>query len=463
LEKTSGDCPVGYEEPLAEMKPENIDSHDIKGLRLILRALRHRNYRLFFGGQSISLIGTWMQRIAMGWLVYRLTNSAFLLGLVSFLGLIPTFLLAPMAGVLADRWNRHRILVVTQSAAMIQALILAALVLTDKVTIWHIVPLSIFLGVINAADMPARQAFVLDMVIKKEDLSNAIALNSSVFNSARLLGPSVAGLLIAVTGEGVCFLINGISYLAVIVALLAMKITPKKAEIPEGPVWQRIKEGFDYAFGFAPIRAILLLLAQVSLIGLPYTVLMPVFARDILHGGPHILGFLMGATGVGALGGALYLASRRSVVGLERWIALAVGILGGGLLAFALSRVFWLSSLLMLSTGFGMMVAIASSNTILQTIVEDDKRGRVMSFYTMALMGMAPFGSLLAGGLASEIGASHTLMISGVLCLLGSLVFASQLSALRARIHPIYLRAGIIPEVASAIRVASEPGIKARL
>jgi MFS family permease len=426
------------------------------GLTSIIRALRHRNFRLFFGGQSLSLIGTWMQRIALGWLVYRLTNSPFLLGFVGFAGRIPAFLLTPLAGVLADRWNRQRLLILTQTVAMVQALILSLLVLTETVMIWHIILLSVLLGIINAFDMPTRQSFMVEMVEEKEDLANAIALNSSMVNSARLLGPSLAGILIAAVGEGMCFLINGVSYLAVIGALLAMKIIPRNRKPQHSRFWHGLKEGFAYASAFAPIRDILLLLGLMSLMGLPYIVLMPVFAKDILHGGPHALGFLMGASGVGALAGALYLASRRSVLGLGRLIALALTIFGLGLSGFSLSRILWLSLPLMLMTGFGQMVQMASSNTVLQTIVDDDKRGRIMSFYTMSIMGMVPFGSLFAGFMASSIGASYTLFIGGITCLMGSAFFAHRLPALRKIVRPIYVRIGIIPEIASGIHSASE-------
>ncbi len=415
------------------------------GLNLIFRALSHRNYRLFFAGQGISLIGTWMQQIAMSWLAYRLTHSALLLGVIGFTSRIPTFLLASFAGVLADRWNRHRILVVTQTLSMLQAMVLAILVLTETVAVWHLISLSLLLGLINALDIPARQSFVVDMIENRDDLGNAIALNSSIVNGARLIGPSIAGILIATLGEGMCFLLNGLSFIAVIIALLAMKIAPRhKGKTSQ--IFQKLKEGFSYAFGFAPIRSVLLLLALVSFMGMPYTVLMPIFAGSILHGGPKALGFLMGATGVGAIAGSIYLASRKSVLGLGRIIVISSNLFGVGLIAFSLSRVFWLSLLFMLLTGFGMMVQMASSNTILQTIVEEDKRGRVMSFYTMAFMGMVPFGSLLAGSLASQIGAPNTVMIGGVACILGSILFAKKLPALREMARPIYIEKGILEE-----------------
>ena len=397
------------------------------GLEQILRALHHRNYRLFFGGQSISLMGTWMQRIAMSWLVYRLTNSALLLGVVGFVGQLPIFLVSPFAGVLADKLNRHRLLVATQTLAMMQAFALTLLVLTGTIAVWHIVCLGIFLGFVDAFDLPIRQSFVVEMIEKREDLGNAIALNSSMVNGARLVGPSLAGILIASVGEGMCFFLNGLSYLAVIASLLAMKINPRKMETERTDILKDLKEGFTYAFGFMPIRSVLLLITLVSLMGMPHTVLMPVFARDILHGDSHTLGFLMGASGTGALVGAFYLASRGKVAGLEKWNALAAAIFGIGLIAFSLSRFFWVSLFLMSVTGFGMIVQHASGNTVLQTVVDEDKRGRTMSLFAMAFRGVAPFGSLLAGGLASKIGAPNTLIIGGASCILGALVFASKL------------------------------------
>jgi len=429
---------------------------DLFGLSNIVRSLRYRNYRLFFYGQSISLIGTWIQRITVPWLVYRLTGSVFLLGLVGFAGQIPTFLVSPFAGVLIDRWNRHKILVITQILALIQALVLALLFYEKSISVWHIAILSVFLGIINAFDMPARQSFVVDMIEKKEDLGNAIALNSSMVNSARLIGPSIAGILISLTGEGMCFMINAISYVFVIAFLLMMKITPRKIEAQDTNAFQKFKEGFTYTFGSLPIRYIILLLALVSLMGMPYTVLMPVFAKTILHGGSHTFGFLMGATGVGALMGAVYMASRRSAAGLEKFIPWFAGIFGLGLILFSLSTNFILSMFLLLITGFGMLMQMTSSNTILQTIVDDDKRGRVMSFYTMAFMGTAPFGSLLAGALASKVGAPNTLFIGGVACILGAILFMRKLPEIKRTIRPIYIGLGILPEIATGIEVATE-------
>ncbi len=385
-----------------------------------------------------------MQQIAISWLVYRLTHSAFLLGIVGFTSRIPTFVFAPFAGVVVDRWNRYHLLVATQVLSMIQAFFLAFLVLTDRIQVWQILVLSFVLGLINAFDIPVRQTFVVEMLERKEDLSNAIALNSSMVNGARLAGPSIAGVLVATVGEGMCFLLNGLSFIAVIASLLAMNIRSQWRADRKIQAWQDFKEGFSYAFGFLPIRSILLLLALVSLMGMPYTVLMPIFAGKILQGGPQALGFLMGATGVGALAGAIFLASRRNVLGLGRIIAMAASLFGIGLITFSLSRTFWISLVLMVLTGFGMMVQMTSSNTILQTIAEEGKRGRVMSFYTMAFMGMTPFGSLLAGSLASTIGAAETVLIGGICCILGSFLFARNLPSLREQVRPIYVRKGIL-------------------
>jgi MFS family permease len=437
------------------MKPSSINKPS--NFKAIFRSFQYRNYRLFFGGQSISLIGTWIQRIATPWLVYHLTGSVLLLGVVGFVGQIPTFIIAPFGGVLTDRWNKHRLLIATQVAAMFQAFLLALLYLTNTLEVWHIIALSAFLGIVNAFDVPVRQSFVIEMVEKKEDLGNAIALNSSMVNGARLLGPSIAGMLIAFTGEGICFLLNGLSYIFVIVSLLMMNVTPKERAKKDSRVLKELKEGFAYAFGFPPIKHTILLLAIVSFMGMSYTVLMPVFAKEILHGGSHTFGFLMGASGLGALSGALYLASRKSVVGLSKLIPLATTIFGLGLIAFSFSRFFPLSLLLMVFVGFGMMMQMASSNTILQTIVDDDKRGRVMSLYTMAFMGTAPFGSILFGWLANIIGTPNTLIIGGTICILGAALFTYKLPKIRQSIRPIYIKLGFIPQdVSSGIQIATE-------
>jgi MFS family permease len=428
------------------------------------RALRHRNFRLFLGGQIVSLTGTWMQQVALGWLVYRMTRSAFLLGLVGFTGQIPSLFVAPFAGVWADRWNRHRMIVATQALSMVQALVLAGLVLSGTVRVGHVLALSLFLGIVNAFDIPARQSFLVEMVGGREDLANAIALNSSTFNAARLVGPSVAGVLIAAVGEGVVFLVNGLSYLAVLAALLAMRLPPRAPRAgPLVPARRHLGEGFAYVTRFAPIRAILLLLSLVSLAGAPYVVLMPVFAADVLHGDAHTLGFLTASIGVGALCGALLLASRRTVRGLGRYIVAAVATFGAALVAFSLSRSVWLSLLLAFLSGFSLMVHMASSNTIVQTIVDDDKRGRVMSFYAAAFQGTMPLGSLLAGSLAGLVGAPRTLRLGGVACLVGALAFARTLPAIRAQVRPIYARLGIPREVATGLEAATEPEAAGRI
>lgn len=427
------------------------------GWALMWRALRNRNYQLFFAGQGISLIGTWMTRIATSWLVYRLTGSAWLLGLVGFAGQIPTFILSPFAGVLVDRWNRHRLLVATQVLAMLQSLALGVLTLTGLINIQQLLWLSLMQGIINSFDMPARQAFVVEMVERKEDLPNAIALNSSLVNAARLVGPSLGGILIAAVGEAWCFLLDGVSYVAVIVSLLAMRLTPHiRQQAANAGVLQQLREGWLYASRFSPVRNTLLLLALVSLVGMPYTVLMPVFANEILHGGPYTLGWLMAASGVGALSGALVLAARESVLGLGKFIPLMAGVFGAGLIAFSFSRWLWLSLVMMVVTGVGFMVQMAVSNTLLQTIVEEDMRGRIMSFYTAAFLGTAPFGSLLAGSVADWLGAPHTLLLGGLGCIAGALLFAKSLPALRQEVRPIYVRKGILPEMALGLQASSQ-------
>ncbi len=423
------------------------------------RALRHRNFRLFFGGQSISLIGTWMTRIATSWLVYRLTGSALLLGTVSFAGQIPTFIFAPFAGVWVDRLDRRRVLVWTQSLAMLQSLALAALTLSGHITVHLILILAVMQGIINAFDMPARQAFMVQMVEDRADLGNAIAINSSMVNMARLVGPSLAGLVIAASNEGWCFLIDGISYIAVIASLLMMRLNIPALRRAAKSTWHELKEGWSYVTGFLPIRTILMLFALVSLMGMPYVVLMPIFAAKVLGGGPHALGFLMGSMGVGALISALSLAARRSVRGLIRIIPVAAAVFGLGLIGFGLSHFFWLSMLTVLIAGMGMMQGMAASNTIIQTLVSEDKRGRVMSYYTMSFVGMAPFGSLLAGTMAHAIpptrlwmtggpllaGAQWTVMIDGAIVMLGAVWFFTRLPALRRVVRPIYREMGIIP------------------
>lgn len=393
-----------------------------------------------------------MQQIAMSWLVYRLTNSAFLLGLIGFTGQVPTFVLTSVAGVFADRYERRKLLILTQLLAMFQAFLLAFLTVTGHIAVWHLVVLSFFLGMINALDIPVRQSFVIDLVENKDDLGNAIALNSVMFNGARLVGPSIAGLLISIVGEATCFFLNGISFLAIVIALLAMNIPGRKRKSELVTFFQGLKDGYQYTFGFAPTRYIILFLGLISMMGMPYLVLMPIFAKDILHGGHHTLGFLMGASGIGALVGALWLASRKTVLGLGKFIVISSSTFGLGLIVFSLSRYIQLSLCMMLLTGFGLIVYMASSNAILQTIVDEDKRGRIMSFYAMAFMGMAPFGSLMAGSLASKIGAPHTLIISGLACVIGSILFCTKLPLIRKLVRPIYAQMGIIREMPTELQ-----------
>jgi len=426
----------------------------------MLRALASRNYRLFFFGQVVSLVGTWITTTATNWLIYRLTGSALMLGTVGFASQFPAFLFGPVAGIFVDRWDRRRLLVVTQTLSMLQSFALAALVLSGRITLEWIVVLSVFQGLINSFDMPARQAFLLTMIEHKEDLSNAIALNSSMVNLARLLGPSIAGVLIALTGEGACFFIDGVSYIGVIVGLLMMRIPRREA----GParrvgVVRQFTEGFRYAFGFRPIRSIMLLLALVSLVGVPYSVLMPIFAATVFQGGPRTLGLLMTSSGCGALLGALWLAQRKSVVGLGRVIPIASAMFGAGLIAFSFMHVLWLAIPCLVVAGFGFVVQMASSNTVIQTIVDDEKRGRVMSFYMMAFLGTAPFGSLIAGWLSSRIGAAETLLLGGACCILGALWFARTLPAIRAAVRPIYIRLGILPEIAAGLSQTAEVSV----
>ena len=413
----------------------------------MLRALRSRNYRLFFVGQVISLVGSWITTTATSWLIYRLTGSPLMLGTVGFAGQFPAFLFGPVAGIFVDRWDRHRLLVVTQTLSMLQSFALAAMVLSGRVTIGWVLALSVVQGLVNAFDMPARQSFLLTMIDNKEDLGNAIALNSSMVNLARLLGPSIAGVVIAATGEGWCFLIDGISYLAVIGGLLMMRITRSEARpVKKGTHLSQFTEGLRYAFGFGPIRSIIMLLALVSLVGVPYSVLMPVFAATEFQGGPRTLGLLMTSSGCGALLGALWLAQRTSVIGLGRVIPTASALFGAGLIAFSFTHVLWMAVPCLMLAGFGFVVQLASSNTVVQTIVDDEKRGRVMSFYMMAFLGTAPFGSLMAGWLSTHIGAADTLRLGGTCCIGGALAFARALPGIREAVRPIYIRLGILPE-----------------
>jgi MFS family permease len=430
--------------PTASSADQFLERSLTRGVSLpaTLRALRHRNFQLFFGGQLISLIGTWMQSMAQAWLVYRITGSSLLLGSVGFASQFPVFLVAPIGGIVADRHNRQRVVIGTQIASMILALLLALLTLTHKVQVWHIFVLAALLGVVNAFDIPGRQAFLVDMV-GKEDLMNAIALNSSMFNGARIIGPAIAGILVAKIGEGWCFFANGISYVAVIIGLMMMRVERPARQASAASPWAHILEGFRFVRHTAPIRAILLLLGLISLVAMPYTILMPIFADKILHGGARGLGILMGATGIGALLGALTLASRTGVYGLGRWVAFSCAGFGVSLILFSFSRNFWLSAALLLPVGFGMMLQMSSSNTLIQAMVPDHLRGRVMAVYSMMFMGMAPFGAFLGGALADRLGAPLTVTMGAVACIGGAALFGLNLPKIRVEARQLIVAQGM--------------------
>lgn len=420
------------------------------------RALSHRNYRLYVVGQGVSLIGTWMQQVGLSWMVYEATNSSLLLGLVSFSGQIPSLFLAPIAGVLSDRWNRHRTLLVTQSLAMIQALLLVGLMLFGTPAVWQIIPLALAAGLINAFDLPTRQAFLVDMIADRRDLPNAIAINSSIVNLTRLIGPFLAGVVIAAGGSITCFLLNALSFVAVLIGLLMMRDLPPQKAKPTGTIREGLVEGVRYAWTFRPIRALLMMMSLVSLCGMAQSVIMPVFASKVLKGGPLLFGILSGASGCGALASAVYLASRKTVLGLGKRMAWATGVFGLGLIGFSLSTSIPLSIGLLVVTGFTMMLQMASSNTLIQTIADEDKRGRVLSLYAMAFMGSAPIGSLLAGTLAERFGPTVPPQAAGVVCLIGAAVFARVYPMLREDVVPIYRKAGILPPVAAAVEDVAE-------
>jgi MFS family permease len=423
------------------------------------RALRHRNFRLFFFGQGTSVIGTWMTRLATSWLVYRLTHSALLLGVVGFAGQIISFLLGPFAGVWVERLDRRKLLLWTQAAATVQSLALAALTLAHVINLWEIIALSALQGLINAFDMPGRQSFLVQMVGDRNDLSNAIAINSSMVNGARLIGPAIAGLVIAAFGEGWCFLIDGVSYFAVIASLLMMRIPPMQISRRASNMLDQMREGWDYVRTFRPIRTILLLFALLSLLGWPYSVLLPVFAGQVLHGGAHTLGWLTGASGIGALISALSLAVRKSVAGLTRMLQIASAMLGVALMLFGLSHTLWLSLVLMVFAGFGLMQGASVSNTIIQSLVTEDKRARVMGYYTMAFFGAAPFGSLLAGTLAHHIGAPYAVIVTGAFCVVGSIWFGIERPKVRAVMRPIYQQMGLVPVRKDVMTKMQEPAV----
>lgn len=444
--------------------PEKQEGAFLRSISHAWRALRHRNFQLFFFGQSISVMGTWMTRLATSWLVYRMTHSVLLLGLVSFAGQIVSFALGPVAGVWVERLNRRKLLVWTQAGGAIQSLAMAALTLAHVITLWEIIALASLQGLINAFDMPGRQSFLSQMVEDRDDLSNAIAINSSMANGARLLGPAIAGLVVAAFGEGWCFLIDGISYFAVIASLLLMRIQAGNISVKMRhgtTMLEQMREGWDYVRSFKPVRTMLLLFSLVSLMGYQYPVLLPVFAGQVLHGSATTLGWLTGASGIGALTSALSLAVRKSVMGLTRMVQIAVATLGGALICFGLSHTLWLSLVLMMFVGFGLMQGATACNTIIQSLVSDDKRARVMSYYTMAFFGAAPLGSLFAGALAHRIGAPYTMMLTGTCCIAGSIWFSLQLPKLNAEMQMVYQRSGPM-SVQSAMPVRSEVAVDER-
>ena len=422
----------------------------------LTRALKHRNYRLFFGGQSISLVGTWITRVATSWLVYRLTGSELLLGIVGFCGQIPTLLLAPFAGVIVDRSNRHHILVITQVLSLLQSAVLAVLTILDAITVPEVLILQVFQGIINAFDTPARQALVVEMVEDRRDVPNAIALNSSMVNGSRVIGPSIGGILIASVGEGWCFALDALSYVAVIVSLFAMRFEPRERSAPGTPVLRDLRAGWNYVAHSVPIRTALLLLAIVSTSGIPYTVLMPALTAEELHGGPNTLGLLMAASGVGALVGGVYLAQRETVVGLGRVIFVGTLLFGASLVGFSATHTVWLAALLLAIAGGGFIVQMAATNTIIQTIVDEEFRGRVMAFYTMAFFGTTPLGSLIAGVSADRIGGPLTVRVGGAICIVAGAWFGYRLPALRKIMRPIYVKHGII----AAPNVDVDVGVK---
>ena len=428
-----------------------MDSNKFQVIKTIFSSLRSRNYRLYFTGQGISLLGTWMQNIALSWLVYRLTGSVFLLGLIGFTTQIPTFVLSPFAGVLIDRYDRLKIMILAQTFFMIQASVMALLVLLNLIEVWHILVLSLVFGVISAFDAPARQSLVIDLIDKPEDLSNAIALNSAIFNGARLIGPAIAGIIITLVGEGICFSLNALSFIAVIIALMKIRIPNKQAVSQQDDFWRSFREGFQYTFQSVPIRTLIFSVAILSLFGFPFIVLLPAYAKEILLGGSDTLGFLMSALGAGALVGSMYMASRRSVLGLGKVIALNITLFGMTVLLSSFSSILLISLFILFFCGLSMILSLSAMNTMIQTLAEDDKRGRVMSFYAMALMGAQPIGNLLAGSVASGIGIPHTFLIFGSITFLSGIWFSVKRKSLRKYVHPIYRDKGILPSVSPEI------------
>ena len=422
----------------------------------IFISLKSRNYRLYFIGQGVSLIGSWMQNIALSWLIYRLTGSVFLLGFIGFTNQIPMLILTPFTGVMTDRYSRHKIMLLAQALFMLHATIMAVLVLLNVIEVWHIIALSVFFGIISAFDAPARQALVVDLIDKPEDLSNAIALNSAIFNGARLVGPAIAGIIIAIAGEGICFVLNTLSFAAVIIALLMIKIPLKKENKKLSNFKNSFTEGLQYTFRTLPIRTLIILLAILSLFGVPFIVLLPAYAKEILHGGADTLGYLMSGLGAGALLGALYMAARKSVIGLDKVIYLNLLLLGISIILASLSNNIHFSLVSLFLAGISMILTLAAINTMLQTLTEETMRGRVMSFYAMALMGLFPVGNLISGSIASGIGITYTLIIGGIITIISGIIFAIRIPVLREYMQPIYIEKGILPEVKDNIPIGNK-------
>lgn len=426
-----------------------------------LRAFRYRNYRLFFFGQGISLIGTWMQSVATSWLVYRLTHSSLSLGIMAFSGQIPVLLISPFAGVLNDRWNRRSALIIIQFLALTQALSLAIVTVTGHAMLWNIILLTFFLGLVNSFEMPTRQSLVIELVDDRKDLGNAIALNSTVFNGARLIGPAIAGILVARFGEAVCFFANAATYLAAIIAFCMMKNSGSANNSKRQNIFTELKEGFAYAAKFGPIRDLLLLILLLSFVGMSFPVVLPVIAAKALGGGSGVYGALVAASGFGAFAATVYLAMRANVMGLGRIVSIGMFLFGFALIGFSFSRMIPLSLVLVAIAGGAMILNMAASNTIIQTIVDENKRGRVMSMYVMAFMGSAPAGSLFSGYVANSFGAPVAVFIGGLCALSGGVLFAKRLPEIRKIIQPIYREKGIFTvadrSVESAIELGNTP------
>ncbi|MGH8047917.1 MAG: MFS transporter [Chthoniobacterales bacterium] len=411
----------------------------------MLTPFSSRNYRLYFGGQAVSMLGTWMTQTATIWLVYHITGSPFWLGAIAFLGQLPAIVLSPLGGVWVDRLDRLKLLKVTQALAMTQSLLLAFFTLTGRIDIWLLTALAMFQGLINAFDLPTRQSLNVLLAEKREHLPSIIAMNSSLINLARLVGPALAGFVIAFSNAGWCFLLDGVSYIAVLVALFAMRLTVPQPAPRMGSVWQELREGFNYTWGFLPIRALLLMTAAIGIFGLSYAVLIPVYAKTVFNGDARMLGLLMSASAAGSVLAALYLAGRKSIRGLGNAIVIGGIMASCALAVFAFSKILWLSVLCLVLTGMGGILIFASNNTLIQNLVEESKRGRTMSIYTVAFLGGMPLGALLTGSVANAIGITSATCINAAACLALAIAFAYWLPRLRHEARPVLERAGILP------------------